>query len=195
MYLIRHGETEWNRRGLLQGTADVPLSDAGWRQADTLATELRAVHLDAAFSSPLERARSTAATVCDDRALRVQVLDDLREICYGRWQGLDAAACAADDADLHRRWLTDPWSVTFPGGESLADVDLRARRALEHVARKHPACTVLVSAHGHLNRVLLLRALGLPPESFWKVEQPNACCTVLHLPAMQGTQSSVAVRG
>lgn len=183
VYLVRHGETEWNRRGLLQGTANVPLSAQGLAQAAQLAAELRGVHFDAAYSSPLDRARTTAALVCAGRALAVALLDDLREISYGRWQGLDAAARDADDAALHRQWHQAPWAVTFPGGESLADVAVRARRAMAHVAGVHPAQTVLVSGHGHLNRVLLLAARGWPRERFWTLEQPNACCTVVDIAA------------
>jgi broad specificity phosphatase PhoE len=181
VYLVRHGETEWNRLGMLQGTADVPLSAAGRAQVTRLAAELHGVHLDAAYSSPLGRARETAVAICAGRDLPVRMLDDLREIGYGRWQGLDPAAREADDASLQRRWHDDPWGVTFPGGESLADVDARARRALDHVARAHPGHAVLVSAHGHLNRVLLLAARGWPRERFWSVEQSNASCTVLDL--------------
>lgn len=195
VYLVRHGETAWNRSGRLQGTADVALSAVGQAQVARLAAALHPVHFDAAYTSPLGRARATAAAVCDGRALTVRPLDDLREICYGRWQGLDEPARLADDPALHRRWRDDPWSVTFPGGESLADVEVRARRVLGHVARVHPGATVLVSGHGHLNRVLLLAAHGWPRERFWRITQPNAGCTVLDVGAAWRPRVQVLAHG
>lgn len=188
IYVIRHGETDWNRRGVLQGTADVPLNATGIAQAARLADALRAVPLDAAYTSPLARARATAAAVCATqvRAGRVvvpAVLDDLREIGYGRWQGLDVAACEVDDPALRRLWADDPWAVRFPGGESLVDVEARVRRVLATLRARHPGQAVLVSGHGHLNRVLLLVAHGWPRERFWGVEQPNAGCVVVELSA------------
>jgi broad specificity phosphatase PhoE len=163
----------------LQGTADVPLSEAGRAQAERLAAELRPVRLDAAYTSPLLRARDTAAAVCADRRIAVQILFDLHELSYGSWQGRDAAGCEADDPALYRAWRADPWSVTFPAGESLHGVDARARRALAWVTHTHPGGTVLVSAHGHLNRVLLIAVHGWPRGRFWELEQSNACCTML----------------
>jgi broad specificity phosphatase PhoE len=107
--------------------------------------------------------------------VRPVVLPDLQELCYGRWQGLDAAARERDDRALGERWRERSWSVRFPGGESLDDVDRRAARVLAG----HPGGTVLLCAHGHFNRVLLLRALGWQRDRFWSVEQPNGCCYVL----------------
>ena len=192
VYLVRHGETEWNRQGRLQGTADVPLNERGRAQAAALAARLRGVHFDAAFSSPLGRALETAAAVWAGRPGAVSVLDDLREIGYGRWQGLDATARDADDRALHRRWREAPWDVTFPHGESLHDVERRARRAIAHLAGAWPDATVLVSGHGHLNRVLLLAARGEPRDRFWALDQPNAGCTVVDLRPAAGTAPDAA---
>ena len=190
VYLVRHGETDWNRDGRLQGTADVPLNERGRGQAAALAAALRGVRFDAAYSSPLGRARETAAAVWDGRPGAVTLLDDLREIGYGRWQGLDAAARDADDAALHQRWREAPWEVTFPHGESLHDVARRARRAMAHVAGAWPGATVLVSGHGHLNRVLLILARGEPRDAFWTLDQPNAGCTVVDFPAAAAASPS-----
>lgn len=179
IYLIRHGETTWNRHGLYQGTADVPLSRAGALQAAALARALSGVRFGAACSSPLSRARATAEAVVGAPGPPVVAIPELREISYGLWQGRGPAARARCAAGLERRWRESPWSVRFPGGETLREVSDRAVGALERILRSHPGETVLLSGHGHLNRVLLIHALGWDEGRFWSIEQPNACCYLL----------------
>jgi broad specificity phosphatase PhoE len=181
LYLVRHGETAWNRRGLYQGTTDVPLSAEGRTQAETLAAALREVDFDAAYTSPLRRARETAETVLRGRGVPLVEVPELRELSYGLWQGRGMEPAGRCSPGLEWRWREDPWSVRFPGGETLEEVCARAAAALERMRAAHPGGTVLVSGHGHLNRVLLIHALGWPRERFWKIEQPNACCWRLEL--------------
>ncbi|HEX6910165.1 MAG TPA: histidine phosphatase family protein, partial [Longimicrobium sp.] len=91
LYLVRHGETAWNRTGRLQGSRDLPLNEAGRRQAAALAEHFRARSISAAYSSPLRRARETAGAILAGRDVPVQVLPDLAEMRCGAWEGLDAA--------------------------------------------------------------------------------------------------------
>lgn len=188
-YLIRHGETAWNRHGLYQGTSDVPLSRDGVLQAAALARALSGVRFGAAYSSPLARARATAEAVVGGSGPPVETVPELRELSYGLLQGRGPAARARCGAGLERRWRESPWSVRFPGGETLREVRTRAVGALERILRSHPGEAVLLSGHGHLNRVLLIHTLGWNEERFWSVEQPNACCYLLRF------SGSVAVSG
>lgn len=181
LYLIRHGETAWNRLHLFQGTTDVPLNAEGMRQAEALADRLRGIRLDAAFSSPLQRARATAAAVLHARGITPTVLPELREISYGLWQGRSASPAGRCSPGIEWRWRHDPWTVRFPGGETLSEVDRRAARAIDLIQERACGGSVLVSGHGHLNRVLLLRASGLPRDRFWQVEQANGCCYVIEI--------------
>lgn len=189
IYLVRHGETEWNRRGLYQGTTDVPLSDLGRTQADQLRARLSGVVFHAAYSSPLRRAVDTAEAVLAGSGVPVRLLPELREISYGLWQGRGSQPAGRCSPGLEWKWKHDPWRVRFPGGETLAEVRERAGSALARVLAAHPGETVLVCGHGHLNRVLLIHALGWPRERFWEIDQPNACCYRIQLggagPAVQ----------
>lgn len=182
IYLIRHGETDWNRRGLYQGTTDVPLNAAGRDQAEALGALLRDVTFDAAYTSPLRRARDTAGAVLRGTGVSPVTVPELREISYGLWQGRGSIPAGRCSPGLEWRWREDPWSVRFPGGESLHDVRERAARALAHIVRAHPRGTVLVSGHGHLNRVLLIHALGWGRERFREIEQRNGCCWRIAVP-------------
>lgn len=181
LYLIRHGETEWNRRGVYQGTMDIPLNEAGRQQARGLAEALRDVRFDAAYSSPLSRAVQTAEAVLAGRDVEIRILPELRELSYGLWQGRGIRPHGRCSPGLEWRWKQDPWSVRFPGGEALREVRERAAAALRHIRAAHPGERVLVSGHGHFNRVFLIEALGWPESRFWEIEQGNACCSVLEM--------------
>lgn len=190
IYLVRHGETDWNRLSLHQGTTDVPLNARGREQARRLAASLRHVHFLAAYTSPLQRARETAEVITRGRGVPVVRLSDLREISYGLWQGKSAdwwrRACPA----LARRWRTDPWAVRFPGGETLGEVRERVGAALRRILDVHPGGTVLVCGHGHVNRVLLIDATGRSPQCFWAIEQPNGGCRMLQVRAARTTRGA-----
>jgi broad specificity phosphatase PhoE len=181
VYLVRHGETEWNRIGLYQGTTDILLNRTGLRQADELAERLRCVDFHAIYTSPLRRARVTAERIASGRHIDPVILPDLNEISYGQWQGRPMAPRDGVANGLERQWRVDPWSVRFPGGESLPDVEARAASILRRIWRSHPDQTVLVCGHGHFNRCLLILARGWERERFWEIEQLNGGWEILEV--------------
>ncbi len=166
IYYLRHGETEWNVLGRLQGTLDIPLNERGRRQAANaahiLADLFRRDGRDRLalpyVSSPLGRARSTMELVRSELQLPVQEygLDDrLREIGYGVWEGCTLAQSEASHPELYARRLVDKWSVCPPGGETYAEVQRRVHDWY-HSLRSD---TVAV-AHGGTARALMV-ALGI----------------------------------
>ncbi len=186
--LVRHGETDWNARGVYQGSRDVPLSPRGRAQALALAARLAPVAFDAAYTSPLARARETADLVLAGRGaagrpdggpLRVELVPAFGEFGYGAWEGVAPDERRARWPDLDARWNADPWSVAPPGGESLDALAARVIPAWDQLVGAHPGRTIVVFAHGHVNRVILLHARGLPPAAFWSVAQPNASAVLL----------------
>jgi broad specificity phosphatase PhoE len=176
IYLIRHGETDWNAEDRCQGTSDIPLNARGLAQAAALAELLRSLVFDAAYTSPLIRARQTADCVLRDTGVRAATVPELHEMSYGTYQGLAPNDWPAGEA---ARWAADPWSVTFPDGESLEHVHRRATPVLDRIVSAHAGETVFVSGHGHLNRVLLLHVRGSDRRDFWRIPQPNGCGYVL----------------
>lgn len=171
--LVRHGTTEWNARDVYQGWEDIPLDATGVAQANTLAGALAGVEIDAAYTSPLVRARDTARIVLHGRGVISVVVPDFRELSYGRLTGKTPAERQTEAADLENCWRADPWSVEFPEGESLAALAARVLPTWDRIIAAHVGETVLVSSHGHVNRVLLLHARNMPREKFWSIEQPN----------------------
>lgn len=172
VYLARHGQTEWNARGLRQGQLDSPLTPLGVAQAHGHAAALRDETVDAVFTSPLGRARSTAQITADSLGLPVVVIDDLAEVHHGSFAGLsDQDIEDRHPGELARR-AADKYRWSFPEGESYADADVRAGRALAEL-RAYSAQRPLIVAHEMINRMLQRHLLGLDPHDALAIRQPN----------------------
>ena len=159
VYLARHGQTEWNVAGRRQGRLDSPLTPLGLRQAHRNADLLSSHQIDAIFTSPLGRARRTAEIVGETLGLPAQVLDELAEVAHGAWSGLTSAEIDAGWPGQRAAREQDKYAFRFPDGESYADADVRAGRALAEVARSGVRRPLLVS-HEMIGR-MLLRQLGV----------------------------------
>jgi broad specificity phosphatase PhoE len=160
VYLARHGQTEWNVAGRRQGRLDSPLTTLGLQQAAQNADLLSAEGIDAVFASPLGRAGRTASIIGSTLGLTVTVLDGLSEIDHGLWSGLTSAEIDAGWPGQREVRERDKFGFRFPCGESYADGDVRAGRALAEVARAGVRRPLLVS-HEMIGR-MLLRQLGVP---------------------------------
>jgi probable phosphoglycerate mutase len=166
IYYIRHGETDWNAEGRLQGGIDTPLNDRGLTQAthaggilaDLFARHGRSASDLAFVASPLQRARYTMDLVRSALELPAgdYAIDDrLREIGYGHWEGSTLAQMQAADRTLFAARQLDKWTVPPPGGESYASVQIRMRDWYDQLK----VDTVAV-AHGGTARALMV-ALGI----------------------------------
>jgi broad specificity phosphatase PhoE len=169
LYYIRHGETEWNAVGRLQGTQDIPLNDLGRSQAAHVGGVLAGLFARDGrdkfslpfVASPLRRARATMELVRGALNLPPHdyAIDDrLREIAYGEWEGSTLKEAQARDPQLFARRLADKWTVAAPGGESYAAVQARVSEWYGSLV----VDTVAV-AHGGTARALMV-ALGLETE-------------------------------
>jgi broad specificity phosphatase PhoE len=146
LLLVRHGETDWNADGRLQGQTDRPLSDYGRRQARKLAEALEGEELEAIYSSDLARARETAEIVGERLGLPVELDPELREKDWGTWEGLTAV-----ERDR----------VEFVGESTQAHQE-RILGALRRIAERHPRdCRVLVVTHGGSMRRVQTAAMGM----------------------------------
>lgn len=146
LYLVRHGETDWNRQHRIQGLTDIPLNDTGRDQARRAGRLLARRDWDAVVSSPLQRAHETATIIADELGLPAPTTDDqLVERNYGEAEGLDFD-------ELNRRF---PEDAPVPGRERRSAVRKRAMAALLRIAAAHPEESVLVVAHGGLIRAVL----------------------------------------
>jgi broad specificity phosphatase PhoE len=171
IYYIRHGETEWNANGWLQGAQDVPLNDLGCRQsvhaghilADLLARDGRDARSLEFVSSPLGRARQSMELVRETLRLPMHeysIDDRLREIAYGAWEGFTLSEMQARDPDVFERRQAAKWTVAPPGGENYVSVQARMSDWFSELE----ADTVAV-AHGGTARALMVAQGFETPES------------------------------
>lgn len=168
IFLVRHGETEWNRLGKFQGRADIPLNEKGFMEVEAMALSLRAEPLVAVYSSPLVRAVQTAQAILRHHPRAQLVIEeDLVEMDLGGFDGMEAAQWLALYPEFVERWRKSPAAVKMPGGESLEEVQKRALRALERMIMNHrPGESVAVCTHNFVALTILCHALGKPLNRF-----------------------------
>ena len=156
-YLVRHGETDWNKQGRLQGWSDIPLNDTGREQARELGARIADIPFDAVYASDLSRAADTARIAVESRDLDVHTDPDLRERHFGTWEGMS-------DAEIRKRHSPEPGQA-WGDDESKDEARKRCTRAVSRIASRHPGGAILLVTHGGTIRLLLARtAFRLPPK-------------------------------
>ncbi|OGP70730.1 MAG: hypothetical protein A2Y80_00145 [Deltaproteobacteria bacterium RBG_13_58_19] len=178
--LVRHGQTPWNKDKIFRGTVDIPHDDTGREEARLAGEWLKGETIQAAYCSPLSRARDTAEAIARHHGLAVQDLPGLIDLNYGDWQGLPLAEVKVKYADLYRQWETAPHTVRFPNGETLDEVRQRALAAVAEVVERHPDQVVLLAAHRVVNKVLIAAFIGLDNSHFWRIGQDTTAINRFH---------------
>jgi alpha-ribazole phosphatase len=172
LWIVRHGQTDWNVEGRYQGQADQPLNAVGLAQAQTAAAQLCDKRFAAVYSSDLQRARVTAEIIAAELGLPVQVDRRLREVNQGEWEGMLTT-------DIQQRYAAE-WAARQqdrlhtapPGGESLAQVAARVLEGVQDIAQRHPEQRILIVSHGLTLGVVLCAAAGAPlTEAFQRIPE------------------------
>ena len=183
IYTVRHGQTEWNKKGLYQGKTDVPLNEDGKKQAMLVKEKLKDKKIDLIISSPLKRAKETAALFLGER--KVPVIEDARiqEISFGVYEGL---TCGKDnysipDPEFHSFFEHPERYQTPPGGESLEELGARTKAFMEDIMHRPELQdkTVLVSSHGCATRGILNSIRSFDMADFWHGGVPKNCSVAL----------------
>jgi broad specificity phosphatase PhoE len=178
IYLVRHGESDMNVTPLLSHRlADLPLTERGREQARLVARRLGETRLARIFTSPLQRARQTAACISERTGAPVRVEEALREIDCGDLDGRGDNEAWAATREIYRRWKLGEWEAPFPGGESGLQLCDRLADLLQGIAETYPDDDVAVVGHGGLFWFALPQLCGLRPES--TTELLNTSVTVL----------------
>ena len=178
IYLVRHGETDWNQAGLLQGQTDIDLNAQGFAQAEEAAERLREVPFEIAFCSPLIRAVHTAETILGERKISLTTDERLKELNFGPWEGVDIRTIK----DASSQPFSNPGSYLPPeGAESFAQLYERSAAFVQQVLLPLEGNyeTVLVVAHGGVNRSILNPIMNIPVSDFWHVHMGNCATAVL----------------
>ncbi|MDA8417483.1 MAG: histidine phosphatase family protein [Desulfobacteraceae bacterium] len=185
LVLVRHGTTDGQRAGRYQGASDPPLSRTGREQASALGARLPPGPFRC-LCSPRLRARETAemALAGAGRELEFVIVEALREIDFGRWEGLTFAEILAQDQALVAAWQRHPARFRFPDGEATSSFWRRVRGVLgEIISRPEPA---LVICHGGVIRAMLCLLLALPRAKALCFDIQPASLTVLEVDGVRG---------
>ncbi|WP_304064538.1 histidine phosphatase family protein [Megamonas hypermegale] len=180
---IRHGKTLWNSSGRFQGQSNTKLAAEGIAQAEKLAENFPVEHIDAVYSSPLERAFITGKIIADKFHVPITADERLCEISFGAWEGLTYD-------EIHAKWPAEiemlfsrPDETVIPQGEKFSAVQKRAVEALNDIIAQNTLPdkdrTVVITAHGGILRALLSHILHMPLRYIWSLRQDNTAVSII----------------
>lgn len=196
LLLARHGESVWNAEKRFQGSTDVALSARGRAQAEALGRALRGYRIAAAYVSPFHRARETAELALREHGVPLTVIEELRELSLGAWEGCTVEEIRGQDGDPYRAWLRAPHDCPPPGGEPLPVVRDRVRAAVDRIAAAHPdGEDVLVVSHGGVISVYACHILGCSFNQLWRLRVDNASLTVVRPPRLVSLNDTAHLAG
>lgn len=180
IYLVRHGQTAWNKEEIFRGRTDVPLDELGRKQAESVGQYFKEIPIHEIYSSPLSRARETAEAIARMHNLNVKLLEAIIDMSFGDWEGHAHQEIREIDGETYRRWVESPHLVRLPGGESLDDVKTRSMRALEGLTRNHPGENLILVSHRVICKVLICAILSLDNSHFWQISQDTTAINLIH---------------
>jgi probable phosphoglycerate mutase len=174
LLLVRHGQTDWNAQGRIQGHRDTDLSELGRTQAGALVARLAGERIDAIWSSDLARARETARPIAQARGLAVSIEPRLRERGFGMFEGHTYGEAEANWPLEYGIWRRREPGHAVPGGESYLQLRERVLAALAAICGAHPGAVVLAITHGGVLDAVYRAAHGIAWETPRSHRLPNA---------------------
>ena len=167
LYAARHGQTQWNLEDKVCGRTDLPLTEAGLEQAQLLAQRTKGLKIDMIISSPMLRARQTAAPAAEKYGIPVKVDDRLIEQDYGIYEGISRF----DEGFLSNK---RHFAFRYPGGESMMDVAHRVYSLLEEIKENYAGQNVLLVCHGGVCRVIRTYFEDMTNDEYFHYSEENA---------------------
>ena len=181
VFLVRHGETEWNRVHRFQGRSNMPLNETGRKQVSALASALKDASFAAIYASPLSRAVETAESIKrfhPDTPFHLE--EGFIEMELGEFDGMEASTWMKEYPDFRKAWAENPGGVKMPGGENLEEVQARAVDALDRVTGLHPQdSTLVVCSHNFVVLSLLCHTSGISLDRFRELRQDTAAYSII----------------
>lgn len=174
IYIARHGETEYNRQGKMQGRGiDIPLNRTGRLQARAISEILQDKSLDYIFSSSLLRSVETAEIIAWTLRMKYHSYPELDEMDFGIFEGKPSKEIEKDLDKVHQTWKSGDTDYVIEGGESPSMVLDRVMPRMNNILEEHAGSTILFILHGRLIRILLSNWLGYPLSDMHRIEHSN----------------------
>ena len=169
LLLVRHGETDHNSSQRYWGRTDVGLGPVGLRQAEQLRDRLAVEKIDFIYSSTMQRARATAQTLASLHNLPVITRTELREIDFGKIEGLNFSEVQIQFPEIAQMWINHNSDLVYPGGEGLAQLEQRISEFRSRLNNHTEDQTILIVAHSGVLRSLICQLLGMDMKSRWNI--------------------------
>ncbi|TET34125.1 MAG: histidine phosphatase family protein [Planctomycetota bacterium] len=179
IYMVRHGETDANVQKIFRGRLDPPLNDRGRLQAEAAGEVLRDVRLSRIYSSPLRRARETAAAIAEATGAEITASEKLIDIDFGDWQGKRLVEVKEKYFAAYGRWVNSPASAKISGGESLSLVQSRAMDELRDIAGSHMEGSIALVSHRVTLKTMMLGILDVDLDRFRNIRLNTACISII----------------
>ena len=179
IYLIRHGQVAGFDQPRYNGQADVALTELGVKQYHLLKERLSDKNISACYTSDLSRCTTGAGIICKALGIEPTAHSELRELNIGVWEGLAWQEIKAEWPDGWRARLADLVNYRVPQGENLLDVEARVMPVVTDILERHKGEEVLVVAHGGVNSIVLLNAIGAPLARLFNIEQNFGCLNII----------------
>ena len=173
IFLIRHGETEWNKLHRLQGSKNSPLTSNGIKQANQVKKLIQQVNIDQAYVSPLKRARDTINIILKDSKLEPVIVNDLREIDLGPWEGMSQDKTALLFPDEHLAFWEKPDEFNLDGAETFQALQKRMLKVLESIFISEKNKNILVVSHWIAIKVILAHYTSTPLSQLSEIANPE----------------------
>lgn len=184
LYIVRHGETVWNRLRRVQGHTDIPLNDYGRHLARETAEGMKDIQIDLAYTSPLRRAEETAEIILGSREIPLFRDDRLKEIGFGSYEGMICGGAEQDPkSEAFNRFFTDTANYISPeDGETVLQLYERTGGFLKELCEREDLAekNILISTHGAAMTAILNRIKGkVTTAGFWPEEVPPNCSVTI----------------
>ncbi|WP_041737561.1 histidine phosphatase family protein [Caldicellulosiruptor owensensis] len=181
IYLVRHGETDWNRLNLVQGSIDTELNSTGIEQAKKIAERLKNKKIDIIFSSTLKRAYTTASYIKSYHPYAMfETSEKLNEINFGEWEGLSFEELERKYSHVYLMWKNHPDKAIFPGEGNLYAVMKRVKSFFDDILQKNFSNIVIVT-HGGIVKLSIIYFLNLPLDFYKKCWIGNASLSIVDI--------------
>lgn len=167
IYIVRHGETQWNIEKRMQGWGNSNLTDLGIKQATLLGKSLLPTDFIKVFSSPLGRAIDTTNHIIGDRNLDITICEDFKEMGFGHWEGVNPSKLRLEYPEQYSNFWSNAHKYSPAGGETFEAVHNRVISGIHYIASANQEGNILLVTHGMIIQVLLLHIKGLPLERLW----------------------------
>ena len=179
LYLVRHGETIWNRQQRMQGCSnDIELSDSGRVQAEALAERLKDINIDRIFSSSLSRANQTAKMIAKQHNIEVEICSEFKEINFGKWEGMYLTEIMEQYPELLKVWKVTPHLAVVPEAETIAELQKKSMTKLRQLLEDNKDKDIMVVSHGISNKLMILAMMNMQLSDLHRIRQDNTALNI-----------------